>query len=153
MSDDVWLPIIAGILLASAFGVGMIGGLMTPVGGVWRDGDRLIYLKQLGPLLRGRAERDGGFETYAGWALFGRVWIVRRDFGRQLLMAIGFPEETVEQIRGRISARLRFRITADELVGDFRGTRFTLKGVPQQVVAERPEKPVSRAWQRATPER
>lgn len=150
MVDDAWLPIVAGTLVASAFCLGIIGGLMTPVAGAWRDGDRVIYLQQIGPRVNGRAERAGGYETYSGWALFGRLWIARRDYGRQLLMTIGFPEETVEQIRGRVSARLSLRLVGDELAGYFRGTRFTFEGVPQRVVAERPEKPTLRKWKRET---
>ncbi|HBU48006.1 MAG TPA: hypothetical protein DEB46_06810, partial [Myxococcales bacterium] len=76
------------VLLGGLAGWGVVsflGGLFTPVGGRWSDGQRRIDLKQFGPFVRGECRREGGREIYTGTAQFGRVRLARRDEGKQHL--------------------------------------------------------------------
>ncbi len=140
------------ILVASALAIfavaALMGGLLTSVGGLWQDGDRLIELWQVGPRLSGRCPREGGHELYRGWALFGRVWLARASVGDALLLAMGLPRSALKQLNGAVSARFRFRLCGDRLDGEFLGTQFHFTGEPQKLAGTTVNAPTVRQWLR-----
>ena len=66
-ADDVLRTALVAAIGLGAF-YALIGGLMTRVSGRWRDGDRVITLRQFGPFVSGQATRPGGWERYSGFA-------------------------------------------------------------------------------------
>ncbi len=136
-----------------AAGVGLItfllGGFVTPVSGHWRDGDRLVDLQQLGPWIRGQAERPGGLERYRGIASFGRVWLARRDYGPDHLKRIGFADQAIPVVDGQVTARLRFRFRGRHLEGEFIGLRFDFSDPPVRILSTAQIPATARRWERA----
>ena len=136
------------IVMGAGLLTGIIGGLVTPVGGTWRDGDRLIVVRQLAWLVRGSSERTGGHEVYRGSAFFGRVRLKRTAFGQTYLKSLGFEPEFVSLLGGEPLARLDFRLHGRTLIGTFEGRKFTFSREPPaiQSVLRLPKE--ERRWQR-----
>lgn len=139
------------VLIAAGVGLTtfLLGGFVTPVSGHWRDGDRLVDLHQWGPWLRGLADRPGGREQYRGIASFGRVWLARRDYGHGHLKRLGFVEEAIPVVEGAVTARLRFRLRARRLEGEFIGLRFDFSDPPVRIVSTAEIAGTERSWERA----
>ena len=121
---------------------------MTPVSGIWEDGDRQIALEQTGPFVRGRCARQGGHETYGGLAIVGRVWLSRRDYGTELLSSMGFSPDRAELVSGLVFGRFAQRLSGNVLTGLFRGTRFTFEGQGPERVQTAIDAPSPRTWRR-----
>jgi len=136
---------VAGSILLG-IGTFVLGGLLTPVAGVWGDGDRRIELTQFGPRVRGSCERPGGSESYSGFALFGYLWLSRRDRGQTYLISMGFPAKGVHNVAGMVTARLSLRLRSGALAGTFRGMRFRFNG--EKVASATLTAPAERLWER-----
>jgi hypothetical protein len=138
-------------IFLAVFGLGifiwLIGGLLTPVSGRWRDGERLVELYQLGPRVRGVCRPPGGEERYRGSAWFGRVRLRRADHGEEHLRAMGFPDEVLHLMEGEITGYFRFSLSDLELVGEFEGRRFQFGLRPPRVISVSRHEPVPRTWQ------
>jgi len=147
MTDDIVRWVAVGVL-SGAFLLGLVGGLLTPVGGVWRDGDRRVTLKQRGPFVQGRCPRPGGGEIYKGWAWFGLVRLRRHEYGRDHLLGIGFGEDAVPLVDGACMGHLRFRRRGDRLEGTFEGRKFSFGGEPTRVLSVALLTPATRVWER-----
>ncbi|MEM6730240.1 MAG: hypothetical protein AAF658_01720 [Myxococcota bacterium] len=149
MDADALLRLVV-IVAVAVGGTGfLLGGFLTPVSGRWRDGQRTIELDQLGPWLTGRSERPGGHEIYKGFAVFGRVWLSRRNFGEQHLRELGFAESAIPVVDGAITARLRFRSSSGRLRGEFIGLRFDFSDPPVKILRAAQIAATERVWERA----
>ena len=140
------------VLLGGLAGWGVVsflGGLFTPVGGRWSDGQRRIDLKQFGPFVRGECRREGGREIYTGTAQFGRVRLARRDEGKQHLMALGFAEEVTPLIEGELMGRLDLKLRGRQLMGTFEGRRIASGRNPARILSVHRVKKTARIWTRA----
>ena len=137
------VAIAVGLLLVTL----TIGGLATPIDGTWRDGDRLITLRQRLFRVRGECERRGGFEIYRGWALFGRVWLARADHGAAHLQEMGFASAMAKAVDGQVTAHLAFRLADGRLHGTFTGLGFRFVGNPPRLAAADPQAQSERSWQ------
>lgn len=139
------------VVISAIGGIGLLallGGLLTPVAGRWRDGRRSIILTQSGPWVRGRCDLDGGGEHYTGLALFGWIRLYRYEYGRNHLLAAGFTDETIPLLTGQAMARFVFRRHGDELRGVFEGRVFTFAYEPPRILRVARLEPAPRAWQR-----
>ena len=91
LADDILRLVILGALV---FGVLLwaITALLSPVAGLWQDGDKIIKLVQIGPRLKGLCQHGDGFQSFKGWIFFGRIYLKRRDFGEERLIDMGFEK-------------------------------------------------------------
>jgi len=139
-------------LFLSALGLGvlvwLVGGWATPVSGRWRDGDRRVELFQLGPWVRGICRSADGEERYKGTAWFGRVRLMRRDYGEAHLRRMGFPEQVLHLMEGQITGYFSFRLRDLQLVGGFEGRRFQFGLRPPCITGMGRQDPVPRTWER-----
>lgn len=150
MSADETIRWVVILGLVGGALVVLLGGLLTPVAGNWRDGDRLVTLGQLGPLVWGRCERQGGYELYRGWALFNLVRLDRVGFGTAYLQASGFAPNTVRLVEGQSMARFVFHRRGGALEGTFQGRRFTfVDRTPPKIDTVSLTEPQPRRWERA----
>jgi hypothetical protein len=147
MDEILRYTLISAGLLAVV--VAALGGWLTPVSGSWRDGDRLIRLRQVALWVAGRSERRGGYEVYRGWAFFGRVRLRRAAVGKGLLTAMGFDPRTVFLVEGRALAHFDFHLVDDELIGTFEGQRLSFSYTPPRIEAAVRLAKGERSWQRA----
>ena len=136
-------------ILAGSLVIGVVGGLVTPVSGMWRDGDRLILLKQVAWLVRGTCVREGGHEVYRGTAVFGRVRLKRTAFGLPLLKSMGFAPEFLPLLGGEPLARFDFKLSGAELDGTFEGRKFTFSKTPLAIRAVLRLPKEVRVWKRS----
>lgn len=140
-----WL-VLVGVL---AWGLArLLGGLLTPVGGEWRDGDRRIRLHQAGPWIWGLSHFSGGEERYRGTAGFGRVRLRRTEHGWDHLHRLGFAETVIPLVEGRVMARFEFRLHGDRLEGTFQGCRYSFSVHPPRITRVIPLEPTPRKWNR-----
>ncbi len=146
--DDFLRWVLVGGVAGWAF-LSFIGGLLTPVGGRWSDGERRIDLKQFGPFLRGECLREGGKEIYTGTANFGRVRLSRRDEGKAHLMALGFAEEVTPLIEGELMGRLDLKLQGKRLTGTFEGRRIASGRNPARIISVHRVKKTQRVWTRS----
>ena len=149
MADDILRLVILGVLVLAVF-LWLITALLTPVGGTWKDDDKIIKLVQMGPRLKGLCKHGDGFQTFNGWLFFGRVHLKRRDFGQQRLIDMGFEPATVPLVNGQITAFLSFRLNMEQtaLEGKFFGCRYTFSPNKQQILSISKSAPAKRVWQR-----
>jgi hypothetical protein len=147
--DDILRWSVLGVLGFAAL-LALLGGLVTPVAGRFRDGQRLITLHQIGPWLVGRCEREGGFERYRGWAFFGVVRLSRYEYGAAHLQASGFAPDTAPLVEGERLASFVFRAKPHGLVGMFEGRKVSFTSGPKATKVSAIEKlpPAPRTWLR-----
>ncbi|MEO1480562.1 MAG: hypothetical protein AAFU77_00540 [Myxococcota bacterium] len=148
MDLDFLLRMIGMGALGGGIVIFVLGGLFTPIGGIWRDGDRIITLTQLGPWVSGTADRDGGRETYSGYAWFFRVRLARRSHGERHLRLLGFQADAVPVVDGAVTARLRFILRDRRLDGEFSGVRFDFSEPPVRILTSAALAPAQRSWTR-----
>ena len=149
MSVDAVLrhALLLGLVLGFAYL--LIGGLLTRVGGRWRDGERLIHLRQFGPFVSGRAVREGGWERYSGTAIWGRVRLRRSDGGLAHLETLGFASEVAPLVEDQVMATFDLRLKGASLDGSFQGRIIRSERRPPRIISvhSTPAKP--RSWTRA----
>jgi hypothetical protein len=126
----------------------LIGGLLTPVSGRWRDGDRVIALRQIGPLISGLCIREGGEETYRGLARFGRVTLSRKTRGEPLLVSMGFAAEVTPLLEDCVMATYELKLKGDTLSGTFAGRVVRSHRSPPRIVAIQRREDEPRTWKR-----
>lgn len=128
------------------------------VSGVWekekeperpQDRERLT-LGQFGPFVVGRAEFNGGYQSYSGLALGPKVWLRRRDYGIPGLIRQGFPKEIAADVEGQVMAKLRLHLSSDRiyLVGYFLPYKVSFKQSPPQVLSMVALEPKKRRYRR-----
>jgi hypothetical protein len=127
----------------------LLGGLTTRVGGAWRDGERLINLRQFGPLVSGDALRDGGWERYSGTAVWGRLRLRRSDGGLQHLQSLGFAAEVAPLLENQVMASFDLRLRNGQLNGTFQGRVIRSERRPARIVSIHSTAPKERLWVRA----
>ena len=141
----------SAIFIAMGLGAlyAIVGGLMTRVGGRWRDGDRIIELRQFGPLISGDASRPGGWERYSGFAIWGRIRLTRRDGGLDYLKSLGFSAEVAPLIDDSVMASFDLRLNGSLLEGTMQGRVIRSERHPPRIISvgRTPSKP--RTWTRA----
>ena len=147
-ADDVLRTALVAAIALGAF-YALIGGLLTRVSGRWRDGDRIITLRQFGPFVSGQATRPGGWERYSGFALWNRVSIRRSDGGREYLESLGFATEVAPLVENQIMASFDLRLQGALLTGTFQGRIVRSERRPPRIISVSltPAKP--RTWTRA----
>ena len=109
------------LLCAVAFAIWIVRGFLVRVSGTWQRVDEgvprgqteLLTLVQFGPFVRGRRMMKGGFQEYNGILRGRTIFMTRRDHGRELLKAQGFPAAIIPEIDGTITAKLRMTLSAD----------------------------------------
>ena len=137
------------ILLVLVFAYGLIGGLMSRVSGAWRDGERLITLRQLGPFVHGHAARNGGWERYSGTVLWGRLRLRRYDGGLHHLEGLGFAPEVAPLLENQLMATFDLRLKGSVLEGVFEGRVIRSERQPPRILSVTRTKPKARVWSRA----
>ena len=141
---DVAVLIWIGLgLFAAAW---LMGGLLSPVAGHWRDRDRLVDLKQLGPWVWGQCEVPGGVQRYRGKIWMGDLILERRDFGKQYLLRLGFNAVQVKSVEGQVMVRLKLKREGDCLRGHLWGTRFKFNPQTQAVLSVQRTRAEIREW-------
>lgn len=144
--DDFWRMLILGTGCLGAI-VWLVGGLLTPVAGRWRDPEGAdIILQQLGPRVWGEGKLSGGFQRFSGWVMFGRVRLKRSDFGMAHLQSLGFSPEQVRQIEGQITGTLELKLSNRDLEGVFYGRKFSFED--KRVRSTPQAQATPRTWQR-----
>ncbi len=101
--------------------VWIVRGFLVPVSGTWQRVDEgvprgqteILVLAQFGPFVRGRRIMKGGFQEFNGLLRGRTIFMTRRDHGRELLKAQGFPDAIIPEIDGTITAKLRMTLSAD----------------------------------------
>jgi hypothetical protein len=139
------------IVIGAAGGYALIywvSGLFTPVAGRWRDGERIISLRQAGPFVRGLCIRDGGEEIYRGTARFGRLTLQRKTRGEALLMSMGFAAEVAPLLEDQVMATYEFKLKGDSLNGTFSGRVIRSLRSPPRIVRVQRRDDEPRSWQR-----
>jgi hypothetical protein len=141
------------IALMVALGLGalyaLLGGLMTRIGGRWRDGDRVINLRQFGPFVSGQAPRPGGWERYSGFALWGRVRLRRSDGGLEYLQSLGFAAEVAPLVEDQVMASFDLKLHGALLEGTFQGRIIRSERRPPKILSVSSTPPKARRWTRA----
>ena len=145
--DAVIRWLIFGLLILGAL-AWFVSGLRTSVAGRWRDGDRLIVLRQWGPWVWGQSERPGGKELYRGRARFGRLRLWRFARGEVLLKEMGFSPEQIPLLRGRALARFDLSLEQGQLKGTFTGHRIRFDTTHAKVESVHALEPSPRSWLR-----
>jgi hypothetical protein len=140
-----WIVI---LVVAASLLSGIIGGLATPIAGTWKDGERLIVLRQLAWLVRGRCDRVGGHEIYRGTACFGRVRLKRTAFGQAYLKSLGFEPELAVVLGGEPLAVFDFRRHSRALSGSFEGRKFSFAREPAAILSVTRLPKEERRWER-----
>lgn len=96
------------------------------ISGVWEKieeeaqnaGKERISLGQFGPIVVGRRELPGGHQSFFGVTFAGTVWLKRRDYGSEVFIRQGFPEDIAKQLEGQVLVRLKLRLSKDNLFLD-----------------------------------
>ena len=104
----------------------------TRQGNISRD---CVHLGQLGPLILGRSEQPGGYQTFFGVAFGPYVLLRRRDFGKRLLVNSGFPDDVCGQVEGRVMGYLWLKLGFENslLEGNFSPYRFEFTHRPAAI--------------------
>ena len=149
MADDILRLVVFGGFVFALF-VWAIAGLLTPIAGIWQDGELIIKIVQVGPRIKGLCRHGDGFQTFNGWIFFGRIKLKRCDFGEQRLIDMGFDKANVPLVNGKVTAFLSFRLNAEQtsLQGSFIGCRYTFSPDGQSILAVSKVAPLEREWQR-----
>jgi hypothetical protein len=138
--DDSSVQQLIWAALAMALPLAAIFGHWPRLAGRFGEGDRVMQLWHVGPVVWGACQLLDGHERYLGWALAGRLHLRRYDFGPGHLLGYGF---TQQQLHAVFVLR---RDVAGDLSGHFYGRRFGLRDgrmVPVQIL-----EPHSRHWRR-----
>ena len=138
----IWALIGIGLFLF------VLGGVVTSVRGIWRDGQNSIVLTQWGPRVAGVSQRPGGLQRYRGWLWLGFLRLHRYDEGTRHLENMGFSADRIPLVQGRPMARLRLRLRGDTLAGTFEGYEFDFTDGPTRLVSSFPTNPQPRRWDR-----
>ncbi|MBL93391.1 MAG: hypothetical protein CMH56_16445 [Myxococcales bacterium] len=119
---------------------------LKPIGGQWHleNADEPHWdLMQVGPWVFGEQRKANGIHKFSG-RLKGGVWhISRRDLGRALFEAQGFPELIAHQLSGRVMVtyRLTVRPQAKVMEGQMMPMKVVFVKVPLQISEMIPESP------------
>ncbi len=110
-----------------------------------------VIVRQLGPWVRGDQVFSGGNAAYSGWYSGSVVWLTRRDYGREHLVAQGFPATLVATIAGSAVATLRLVLdsTGRELSGIYQPVRVEFQLEPPRVTSRRAVAAQPRCWIRS----
>lgn len=143
--DDDQLRLLVLACFAAWTALLAVGGVCTPLPGLWQDGDRKLRLARRAFWASGEAQVDGGHQRFAGLACFGLVLLWRRDYGERHLMGLGFTLPQVPSLQGRVTGIFRLRLQAGgtRLAGAFYGRQFSFVG----------EKPTAGRFVSAAPRR
>ncbi len=111
-----------------------------------------IQLHQIGPIVWGSSKVKGGILRYSGWFDGKRLTLKRRDFGRQYLAELGFPNELLLQLDGSEMARMTFYFDAkkrEELKGEHFPQKIEISRTrPPKIVERVYLPPKSKIWTR-----
>jgi hypothetical protein len=116
--------VVLGLGLLAALLLVLSIGAMYSVAGTWDrvtgesdaglSRDRVV-LAQLGPIVIGRRDTSGGYQSFFGYTWFRRLYLSRRDHGLRLLTRQGFPEPIAKILEGRVMVRLKLELSEDKL--------------------------------------
>jgi len=145
--DDVvfYLLIFAGAL---AVLIVVFAGVLTPVAGKWRDGNRVIELRQIAFWVTGRCEHSDGFEDFSGLVFFGRMRLHRSPHGDGLLSRLGYDPRVFDLVEGLPLAYFDFYLTEGDLVGTIERERLRFSYSPPQIESIVMLDKVDRTWRR-----
>ena len=143
--DLAWLIWVGGGIAAFVW---LVGGFFSPVAGQWRDRDRQVELSQLGPWVWGLCKVPGGTQHYRGKVWFGELILVRRDFGKQHLLGLGFNKVQAKSVEGQVMVRLKLKREEETLKGNLWGTRFKFNPHTHKVMSTQRTPAESREWVR-----
>ncbi len=146
---ELALPVIFLFLFFLGIVVFFLGGVFTKVKGLWCEESRLINLQQFGPWCWGEAIVKGGKEVYSGTAIFGKVKLSRRDYGKGHLEELGFTLEQAQWVEGGVLVKLYFKLQANRLVGSMCGTQFKFKPDNSGIAWVKWAQPTKKVWLRS----
>lgn len=125
----------------------VVAGFLVKVTGTWERVDEdvkpgnveRITLVQFGPFVRGRRMMKGGFQEYSGVLRGRHLFLTRRDHGRAMIIAQGFPDAVADEIDGSVTAKLRLNLSADGQVihGTFSPQKIEFTYQPPKVTSRR----------------
>lgn len=146
MDDSLLQAIIWSFLGLSAI-VAIVGGQWPRVGGTFTEGDHIVLLHHVGPVVWGVSTLVDGEERYLGLVFAGRLHLRRRDYGARHLLGRGFPQDQVAGLEGACTGFFSLRLQPEgHLHGSFFGRRFQAQD--DRMVAVEMLAPVQRRWQR-----
>ena len=126
----------------------LVGGFLSPVGGQWRDRDKLVELMQFGPWVWGDCKIAGGTQRYRGKIWLGNLLLARRDYGKKHLRQLGFSDVQATSVEGQVMVRLKLKREGDVLRGHLWGTRFKFNSQTQRVISVQTTAAEDREWLR-----
>jgi len=145
--DDSSVQQLIWAALALALPLCAVLGHWPPVAGRYGEGDRIITLRHVGPVVWGACRLLNGQERYLGWALLGRLHLRRYDSGPAHLMGRGFPQKQAHALDNVCTGLFALRRGPQgDLSGHFYGRRFQLQG--ERMVVVEILAPQSRHWRR-----
>jgi hypothetical protein len=144
----VLLALVAISLLYSVSGTWERVGDVNAPGDLARD---RITLGQFGPIVVGRREVVGGYQSFFGFAFARTLWLKRRDYGVVSLAKQGFPEDIAKLIEGQVMVRLKLTLSPDKLFlnGQVKPYKVEFTRKPARVTAMLALEPTGRSYRRA----
>lgn len=150
------------VVLSLLFVLAMLSGLamLFSVSGTWERipeagdtdlGRERIVLAQMGPIVIGRRDLAGGYQSFFGYTFWGHLKLRRRDYGIRLLTRQGFPESIAKQLEGRVMLRFNLHLSSDKLFlqGVMIPYRVDFNHEPPEVTAMTALKALPRRYRRA----
>jgi len=145
--DDSFVQQLTWGVLACALPLLALLGHWPRLTGRYGEGDRIMQLGHIGPLVWGHCALLDGRERYLGWALAGRLHLRRYDWGAGHLIGRGFPKEQVRALEGVCTGFFVLHAASHgDLTGHFYGRRFRMEG--HRVVHVESLAPQGRHWRR-----
>ena len=87
--------------------------MSAPNESIW-DRERIV-LRQFALMVSGERDLVGGRQKFSGYALGPWVFLKRREYGKQILIQEGFPENVAPLIEGRVTLSLVLKLSTDKL--------------------------------------
>lgn len=163
MSVDTVRLVVIAVLLGAVAGWLLLAWIFR-VTGTWErvltaeeheEGMRAerVTFGQLGPFVTGRRDVAGGYQQYSGMLVGSRLSLTRRDYGKQALTRMGFPEGVADKLEGEVMAHLKLRVVDSGLFleGTFEPLKVEFTHQPPRVTAMVAQPEQRRRYRRVQP--
>ena len=132
LQEAFWIFALLGVL------IWFFRPYLNPIGGLWLevDGDGSHWdLMQVGPWVVGEQRKENGLHKFGGRYKGGQWHIARRDEGRALFEAQGFPGPIALQLSGRVlvTYKLNLQDKGKTLAGSMTPIKVVFVKVPPQI--------------------
>ncbi len=154
------LEVVLLVVVMLLVGAWALLGVIYSISGTWeRDdienqdsalGRERVTLAQFGPLVLGRREVAGGYQSFFGIGFANTFYLSRRDHGQLLLKKEGFPEPIAKLLEGEIMMRMKLKISPDKLflAGLCEPYKVEFTHEPPRITAKRRVAPAPRRYRR-----